>query len=233
MAAEGLRIAETINNPINLIDACQMVSLLYLRWGDMHRAIPMLERALGLCQDWHVPLFFPWVAAALGLAYTRAGRVDAGLVLVEQGVEQEVTRGRPQSLPLVVTQLSEAYLLAGHLEEARQRAAQAVALTRQYQFRGQQAWALRLLGESTARQASPEVASAAVHYRQALALAEELGMRPLQAHCHRGLGTLYATIGQQEQARTALSTAIAMYQSMDMTFWRPETEAALAQVEGR
>jgi len=68
---------------------------------------------------------------------------------------------------------------------------------------------------------------------QALALAEALGMRPLQAHCHCGLGTLYAATGQREQARTALSTAIAMYQSMDMTFWLPQTEAALAQVEGQ
>ena len=66
---------------------------------------------------------------------------------------------------------------------------------------------------------------------QALALAEELGMRPLQAHCHRGLGTLYATTGQREQARTELSTAIEMYRAMEMTFWLPQTEAALAQVE--
>ena len=58
-------------------------------------------------------------------------------------------------------------------------------------------------------------------------------MRPLQAHCHRGLGTLYVTTGQQEQARTALSTAIAMYRAMEMTFWLPQTEAALAQMEGR
>ena len=71
------------------------------------------------------------------------------------------------------------------------------------------------------------------HYQQALALAEELGMRPLQAHCHRGLGTLYAATGQREQACTALSTAIEMYTSMDMTFWLPQTEAARAQVEGR
>ena len=54
------------------------------------------------------------------------------------------------------------------------------------------------------------------HYRQALALAEELGMRPLQAHCHRGLGTLYATLGQQEQARVELSAAIDLYRAMDM-----------------
>jgi Flp pilus assembly protein TadD len=57
-------------------------------------------------------------------------------------------------------------------------------------------------------------------------------MRPLTAHCHRGLGTLYAKTGQREQARTELSTAIEMYQAMDMTFWLPQTETALAQVEG-
>ena len=58
-------------------------------------------------------------------------------------------------------------------------------------------------------------------------------MRPLQAHCHRGLGTLYARSGQQEQARAELSAAMALYHAMDMTFWLPHTEAALAQGEGR
>jgi len=77
------------------------------------------------------------------------------------------------------------------------------------------------------------VAQAEVYYQQALALAEELGMRPLQAHCHHGLGTLYAITGQPEQARTALSTAIDLYRTMDMTLWLPRAEATLAQVEGR
>ena len=81
------------------------------------------------------------------------------------------------------------------------------------------------------RGASPRsVDQAAAHYRQALALAEELGMRPLQAHCHLGLGTLYARIGQRQQAHAELSTAIALYRAMDMTFWLPQAEAALAQV---
>ena len=47
-----------------------------------------------------------------------------------------------------------------------------------------------------------------------------------------GLGTLYAATGQREQARTALATAIALYRTMEMAFWLPQTEAALAQVEG-
>ena len=77
----------------------------------------------------------------------------------------------------------------------------------------------------------PESEPAVAHYHQALVLADALGMRPLQAHCHRGLGMLYAATGQREPAHTELSTAMEMYRAMDMIFWQPETEAALAQVE--
>jgi Flp pilus assembly protein TadD len=79
---------------------------------------------------------------------------------------------------------------------------------------------------------TPEAEHTEDYYLQALALAEALGMRPLQAHCHRDLGTLYAKTGRQEQARAELSTAIEMYRAMAMTFWRSQTEAALAQVGG-
>ncbi len=230
LAADGLRIAETSNHPFSLIVACYGLSVVYRNQGEVPRALPVLERAMGLCQDWPILLFVPRQAAALGLAYALEGRVAAGLALVEHGVEQQVARDRPRFLAPLVAWLSEAYLLAGRLEEAHQRAAQALDLAGQYQQRGTQAWALWLLGESTARQTSPEVEPAAGHYRQALALAEELGMRPLQAHCHRGLGTLYARQGQRQPARAALSTAIALYRAMDMTFWLPETEAALAQI---
>ena len=110
-------------------------------------------------------------------------------------------------------------------------AEQALELTRVRQERGHQAYTLRLLGEIAARREPPQVELAAAHYQKAFALAEELGMRPLQAHCHRGLGTLYATTGQREQARIALSTALVLYRDMGITFWLPQTEAAMAQVE--
>jgi tetratricopeptide (TPR) repeat protein len=115
--------------------------------------------------------------------------------------------------------------------ETWQHARQALDLARQHKQRGQEALALHQLAVIHAHAASPDAEQALAHYRQALALADELGMRPLQAHCHRGLGTLYAATGQREQASTELSTAIAMYRVMDMTFWLPQTEAALAQVE--
>jgi hypothetical protein len=57
-------------------------------------------------------------------------------------------------------------------------------------------------------------------------------MRPLQAHCHLGLGTLHVKTGQRQQTRAELSTAIALYRAMDMAFWLPQAEAMLAQVGG-
>jgi hypothetical protein len=57
-------------------------------------------------------------------------------------------------------------------------------------------------------------------------------MRPLQAHCHLGLGKLYAQIGRRAEARAELSAAITLYRAMEMTFWLPQAEAARGQVEG-
>jgi tetratricopeptide (TPR) repeat protein len=104
-------------------------------------------------------------------------------------------------------------------------------LSRAHRERGHEAWTRRLLAEIHTHHAPSEAEQAEASYRQALALAEELGMRPLVAHCHQGLGTLYARLGQREPARTALSTAIEMYRTMEMIFWLPQAEATLAQVE--
>ena len=69
------------------------------------------------------------------------------------------------------------------------------------------------------------------NYCQALAIAEELGMRPLQAQCHLDLGSLYSRVGRLEQAGTELSTAIELFSAMEMKFWLVRAEATLAQIE--
>jgi tetratricopeptide (TPR) repeat protein len=204
------------------------IGVLSLRQGDLHRALPLLERSLGICQDADIPIDFRRIAAALGTAYALTGRVADAIPLLTQAMEQTITVVVNQALCSL--SLGEAQMWAGHLEEAQALAEQALALSREHQERGTQAYALRLLGDIAARREPPESKSAETHYRQALILAEELGMRPLQAHCHLGLGTLYVKTGQREQARTELSTAIELYRAMDMTFWLPQAEAALAQV---
>jgi tetratricopeptide (TPR) repeat protein len=160
-----------------------------------------------------------------------AGRLAEARLLLERGVEQADAIRHRYWQALRESWLSEAYLLSGHREEAMRLAEQALKHAQDRQERGYQAWVLRLLGKIHAQQDGLALEPAGTAYHQALTLAEELGMRPLQAHCHRGLGTLYATIGQQEQARAELSAAIGLYRAMDMTFWLPEAEAALAQVK--
>ena len=170
------------------------------------------------------------MAPALGAAYNLSGRVVDAVPLLSQALEQTIATEMGGYQALCTLPLGEAHLLAGRLEEAHALAERALALAREHQERGNQAYALHLLGDIAAQREPPQVEAAAAHYEQALALAEDLGMRPLQAHCHLGLGTLYAATGQREPARTALAAAMALYRAMDMTFWLPQTEAALAQV---
>ena len=64
-------------------------------------------------------------------------------------------------------------------------------------------------------------------YRQALTLSEELGMRPLVAHCHLGLGNLYRKTSDRAKAEKHLVTATAMYRDMDMQLWKEKAEAQI------
>jgi sugar phosphate isomerase/epimerase len=132
---------------------------------------------------------------------------------------------------LRVTYLSEAYLLAGRRDEVADLATSALTFARTLQARGIEAYALWLHGQIHAQQ-EPLAGEAAAHYQQALALAKELGMRPLQAHCHLALGTLSTKRGQLAQARVELSTAIELFHMMGMTFWLPRAQATLAQAGG-
>jgi tetratricopeptide (TPR) repeat protein len=228
---EGLRIAEAIDHPLSLMAASWGIGLLCLRQGDLARALPLLERAVGICQDADLPGFFPRMAPALGAAYTLAERVADAVPLLTRAMEQAIATERGGYQALCSLLLGEAHLLAGHIEDALTLTGRALAIAREHQEHGHQAYALRLLGEIAARREPSASTQVEDYYRQALTLAEDLGMRPLVAHCHLGLGTLYTAIGQREQARTVLSTAIALYRDMDMTFWLPQAEAALAQVE--
>ena len=206
LGEEGLRIAEEVAHPGSLMYAYHGIGLLALRQGDLPRALPLLERAMGICQDADLALFFPWIAAALGAAYTLAGRVADAVPLLTQAMEQATATATVVHQALCGLSLGEAQVLAGRLEEAHALTEGVLAHARERQERGYQAYALRLLGEIAAQREPPERDQAEAHYRQALALAEELGMRPLQAHCHRSLGTLYATIGRRAEARAELDT---------------------------
>jgi tetratricopeptide (TPR) repeat protein len=147
------------------------------------------------------------------------GEFAEGLTCGEEAARIAEVAGHLSSAIFTQSRLGHLLLHQGNLQRAILVLERALAHDRKE--RGNQAWGLRLLGDIAAHRDPSEAEQAETHYRQALTLAEELGMRPLQAHCHAGLGRLYAKIGRPEPACAELSTAIDLYRAMDMTFWLP------------
>jgi tetratricopeptide (TPR) repeat protein len=154
--------------------------------------------------------------------YALSGRVAEGLSLLEEG-----QKAHESFQTLIVTQMGEACLLADRFDDAVTFAGRALSLARERGQRGYEAWTLRLLGEIAAHPGSLDRGVAEGHYRQALALADQFGMRPLLSRCHLELGTLYGRIGKRQEAEEHLTTATAMCREMHMPFWLEQAEAEM------
>ena len=132
---------------------------------------------------------------------------------------------------LLVAHLSEGYLLAKRTDDAIRLATQALDFARDHKRRGNEAWDLRALGEIASHRDPVDAEKAEASYRQAVALAEELGMRPLAAHCHLGLGRLYGRTGKRQEAQPHLTTAATMYREMDMRSWLEKAEDEIREIQ--
>jgi len=115
---EAVQIAESVDQPYSLTAAYLCVGLLYLRKGDLKKAIPILERGLTLCRNADVLIWLPWGASALGYTYALVGRVTEGLPLLEHAVERAASMTMMVEQSLRLAWLSESHLLAGQMKDA-------------------------------------------------------------------------------------------------------------------
>jgi tetratricopeptide (TPR) repeat protein len=227
---EAIQIAEAVSHSFSVTVTYRGMGLLHLKRGNLHQATLTLEHALEICQGVDSPPLFHAVSSTLGYAYALSGRSAEAIPLLEQAIDRPVVGATQEGKSLRTISLSEAYLLAGREADARGAAQRALGLARQHKERGHEAYTLRLLGEIAAREHSLDIGKAENHYRQALALAEALGMRPLVAHCHVGLGKLYRRSGNQQQAKAHLTDGVAMMREMEMGLWLEQAEAELKEL---
>ena len=164
-----------------------------------------------------------WVLAQVGEAGEALTRLREG----EQLLERHVARGYLGIVGWDYYSLGRAALLLGRLDEARSLGNRAVKYSPSHP--GFAAHALHLLGDIATHPDRFDAERGEAYYRQALALAEPRGMRPLVAHCHLGLGKLYRRTGKREPARQHLATAMTMYREMDMRFWLEQAEAEIGE----
>jgi tetratricopeptide (TPR) repeat protein len=169
----------------------------------------------------------PFIAGALGLAHARSGRVEEAVALLREAVAVTEDTSRGFVYLQTVIRLGEALLLADRPEEARSTAERALAMAREARYRVFEPWALYLLAGTCAHREPSDLATAGADYRGALSLAEELGMRPLVAHCHLGLGTLSRRASDRAKAKEHLAIASATYRELAMPVWREKAEAEI------
>jgi tetratricopeptide (TPR) repeat protein len=198
--------------------------------GDPASAIPKLERALELARNGGLNLMVTNALAWLAHGYLVGGRASDAVAALEESLSQKSHLRFGAFQHHSVALLAEAQLQVGNVIEAEHLAAKAVESCRRQHQRGLEADSLRVLAETAAHPSRLTPERAVAGYREALALASELGMRPLVAHCRLGLGNLCRLTGDRDQAREHLAVASKMYDEMDMPTWRGHVAQALQNV---
>jgi DNA-binding NtrC family response regulator/tetratricopeptide (TPR) repeat protein len=213
-AEEAVAIAESVDQPLSRTVAYAGLGVAWLRQGHHDRASDVLDRALTLTREWNIPLWFPRVASALGVAYAHGERTAAGVSLLERAVERATTMHLVGGLSLLVGYLAEAYLLDGRLDDAATQASRALTLAREHGERGNEAMVLRVLGEISRRRG--ELAAAMSALDEARTLSDRLAMRPLLGHCTVSLARARVSLGDREGAARDLAMARELFAASDM-----------------
>jgi tetratricopeptide (TPR) repeat protein len=229
-SGEGVQIAEKSGGPGELIHAYMFAGFTELRKGEAPLARRWLERALQVSETANLPFYLPWITCSLGYAHALCDNATEALSHLNFGIERAISMKVMAYHPLWLSYLSEAHLLAGRIDDAQRAAERALELAHNQKEYGSKAWALRMTGEVASHCDPPDAEKASKQYDQAITLATELGMRPLVAHCHLGLGKLSGRTGQRQEAEVHLTTATTMYREMDIRFWLEQAEAEMKRL---
>lgn len=220
----GLRTAEAAQSSLGVALGYWMRGWIHLRKGESAPALEAFERDVAICAELHLARHLPFAKAGLSYAYLLAGRVAEALA-----VGRAVLALNPLFHVESFLALGEACMAAGHLDEALEIGRRLVEATRRMGDGGACAWALRLLGAIASRREPVNDEEAVTRYGEALALAEELGMRPLIAHCHLEIGVLHHRAGRRDPERHHLTMAATMFRAMGMRFWHERAEGGVTE----
>jgi len=222
-AEDAMSIAESADHLHTLVESYGAVGGVHLEHGDLDRARGAFERGLALVRPrsaGDVNLL-----SGLGYAYALSGRPREAVPLLEDSIHKETSMSAMGlGLSVRTTRLATTYLSAGRREDALTCARSAVELSTKHHERANQALALKALADITACDDAAGPGDAADLYSRSLALANELGMRPLVAHCHAGLGKLHRRIGPRGESDQHFAAAATMYREMGMTYWLEQAE---------
>jgi tetratricopeptide (TPR) repeat protein len=224
--AEAIRTAAATKHAHTIGWAHLTASKLQLLRGDWASAHLLLEQWTRMPGTLDVSVLLPWAVASSAWTFAQIGDAEEALNRVR---ESEEHLERQEAMGIFVHRgwsyhaVGRACLMLGRLDEAQRFADRSIESSL-YQP-GLAAYAKCLLGDLASHPNHFDAESAVAHYREALALTEARGMRPVVAHCHFGLGRLHRRSGNSERARPHLNAAKDMYGGMGMGFWLAQVDA--------
>jgi class 3 adenylate cyclase/tetratricopeptide (TPR) repeat protein len=229
-ARENLEIAETSDQLYSVAQAQFGQGILFYFKGELAESAAALESARGHCEAGNLRLTRAMTELFLGRVYSLANRGPDAIAALDHSRTTCEAIQFSYCHVLATVWYSQALIVVGRLDEARQFAESSLALARAQRARGLQARALRVLGEVLASGDNPDAKASELLYGEAMTLAERLGLRPLVSRCRVGMAAVYLKTGKKDQARTALAAAADDFGRMEMTRWRERSERALSDV---
>jgi tetratricopeptide (TPR) repeat protein len=226
---EGLYIAEAADHLVSQIYAYMALGIVHLRKGNFESAIQTLERAYQMSERADLRMARATVGGYLGGAYTLSNRAVRAIEILNEAVSTAAAMELMVDQAMRLVHLGEAYLCIGEVEQATRLADLALQTSLDHHQYGAGAWTQWLLGEINTR--ADNLGAAEGHYRKAMALASKLGMAPLVAHCHFGLGKGHGGASNNEQSREHLVAAAGLYRTLEMPSWIREIEMTLQRLQ--
>lgn len=224
---EAIRLAEEVKHPFSEAFAKYCGGFLYLRKGEIERAIAQLEPGFALCQSMNLRLELPFVASFLGIAYAYVGRHNDGIAMAEHAVNEMNSLKIESGRSWIVGFLGYTYLIAGQPAKAVHLMQQALELAELHGERGWVAWEHHVLGLARMAEGGTSVDKARSLFELAIEEARELQLRPLLARSELALGQLHRRTGQRDAARRNLDNAVSLLKELQMPIWLQKAEMEL------
>jgi class 3 adenylate cyclase/tetratricopeptide (TPR) repeat protein len=222
---EALASARAVAKPVNEMLVADWLSWCYGSLGDLAASLELSDRAVTLSEHHGSTTMLVPALVQHGWNVCALGQHIQGLPFIERGLALAEAHRVLFFQSMWLVMLAQVHLWNRDPSSAEALARRALEVARVREEPPYQAWAYYVAGEAADGNANPSVPEA--HYRQALALSEPRGMRPLVAHCHAGLAKLYWRRGNRQKAQEELDTAAAMYREMAMTYWLEKAEAEM------
>jgi tetratricopeptide (TPR) repeat protein len=217
IAREALDLVQKVGNAFTVTAVNNFLALAYLRQGKVRRALQLLDEGYKQSRQYQVKAAYSFTLALLGHAHILSNELGRALSVLEEAAKGENLEASQRWEVHLFTVLADTYRAIGKIELAKETISRALEIAGSREEKGMEAWAM--LVQAGIHVDKGRLEEAMKWYQQGLRQASDLSMRPVVAHFHKGIGSVYQRLELDKEAQAEIETAQEMYRSMGMMHW--------------